>query len=313
MTKKFGRLQPLSYRCESSIRILRATNRSPRHETNWICALRPRAALIVVAAILIGSVAEIAQARTLKELLDRQVFAICVHPDARPYSVREPKPSGLQIDLAGAIAERLGVELREEWVLLRRDARQVGCDAIMAGVAPEAPSDASAAATNSVPSGAPRGQVMTSRPYAAQMTRVVFRSGARPIVSIDDMKGRSIAVPPASFAHYLLDTRGIAVRTLYTAEMDILSAVDRGEMDVGVVSEWSLGWYRKMHPESHLQALDHQIIDPELDFNVAIVLRNADQALLSRVNEIIGVLMDDGTMDRIFGDYGITHRKPLGR
>jgi polar amino acid transport system substrate-binding protein len=226
----------------------------------------------------------------------------------------------LQIDLAGALAERLGVELREEWVLFRRDARQVGCDAIMAGVAPEAPSEdhgrvapASAAAAHSVPSGAPPGQVMTSRPYAAQMIRVVFQSGARRIVSIDDMKGRSIAVPPASFAHYILDTRGIAVRTLYTAEMDILSAVDSGEMDVGVVSEWSLGWYRKLHPESHLQALDHQIIDPELDFNVAIVLRNADQALLSRVNEIVGVLMDDGTMDRIFGNYGITYRNPLVR
>jgi polar amino acid transport system substrate-binding protein len=282
--------------------------------------LRPHAALIVVAAILIGNLAEIAQARTLNELLDRRVFAICVHPDAHPYSVREPKPSGLQIDLAGALAERLGVELREEWVIFRRDARQVGCDAIMAGVAPEAASEnhgsvapASAAAAHTVPSGAPPAAVTTSRPYAAQMTRVVFRSGARPVVSIDDLKGRSIAVPPASFAHYLLDRRGLAVRTLYTAEMDILSAVDSSEMDVGVVSEWSLGWYRKMHPESHLQALDHQIIDPELDFNVAIVLRNADQALLSRVNEIVGSLMDDGTMDRIFGNYGITYRNPLVR
>jgi polar amino acid transport system substrate-binding protein len=95
--------------------------------------------------------------------------------------------------------------------------------------------------------------------------------------------------------------------------MDILRAVDSGEMDAGVVSEWSLGWYRKMHPESHLQALDHQIIDPELDFNVAIVLRNADQALLSRVNEIVRILMVDGTMDRIFGNYGITYRDPLVR
>jgi polar amino acid transport system substrate-binding protein len=280
--------------------------------------LRPRAALIV-AAVLIGGVAETAQARTLQQVLDRRVFAICAHPDARPYSAREPKPSGLQIDLAEALAGRLGVELREEWVLLRRDARQVGCDAIMAGVAPEAPSDdhrrstpASAATARSAPSGAPPGQAM-SRPYAAQLTRVVFRSGAPPIVSIDDMKGRSIAVPPASFVHYLLDTRGIAVRTLYLAETDILSAVDSGAMEAGVVSEWSLGWYRKMHPQSHLEVLDQQIIDPELDFNVAIVLRNADQALLSRVNEIVGGLMSDGTMGRVFGNYGISYRFPLVR
>jgi Bacterial extracellular solute-binding proteins, family 3 len=162
------------------------------------------------------------------------------------------------------------------------------------------------------PSGAPPGQAM-SRPYAAQLTRVVFRSDARPIVSIDDLKGRSIAVPPASFVHYLLDTRGIAVRTPYLAEADILSAVDSGAMEAGVVSEWSLGWYRKMHPQSHLEAFDQQIIDPALDFNVAIVLRNADQALLSRVNEIVGGLMDDGTMRRVFGNYGISYRLPLVR
>ena len=103
-------------------------------------ALRSRAA-IIIAAVLIGGVAEAAQARTLQQVLDRRIFAICAHPDARPYSAREPQPNGLQIDLAATIAERLGVELREEWILLRRDARQVGCDAIMAGVAPDAPSD----------------------------------------------------------------------------------------------------------------------------------------------------------------------------
>ena len=32
-----------------------------------------------------------------------------------------------------------------------------------------------------------------------------------------------------------------------------------------------------------------------------------------RVNEIVGTLMDDGTMDRIFGNYGITYRNPLVR
>jgi polar amino acid transport system substrate-binding protein len=315
MTRKFGRSRRLSYRCENSIRMRPVTGQWPWHQAGRVSGLRSRAALIIT-AVLIAGVAETAQARTLQQVLDRRIFAICAHPDAPPYSAREPQPNGLQIDLAAAVAQRLGVELREEWILLRRDARQVGCDAIMAGVAPEAPSNdrggATPAATRAASSGAPPGQAM-SRPYAAQLTRVVFRSDARPIVSVDDLKGRSVAVPPASFVHYLLDTRGIAVRTPYRAETDILSAVDSGAMEAGVVSEWSLGWYRKTHPQSHLEASDQQIIDPALDFNVAIVLRNADQALLSRVNEIVGGLMDDGTMGRIFGNYGISYRLPLVR
>jgi polar amino acid transport system substrate-binding protein len=272
---------------------------------------------VILATILAAGFAATAHARTLQQVLDRQAFDICAHPDARPYSMRDPKAGGLQIDLAEALAARLGVALREEWVLMRRDARQVGCDAIMAGIAPDLPgadhqaSASASAAPRSVPA-LPPGQAL-SRPYAAQLTRVVFRSGAPPIASVDDLKGRQIAVPPASFAHYLLDKRGISVRTLYMAEADILDAVERGEMDAGVVSEWTLGWYRKQHPDSRLEALDRQIIDPELDFNVAVVLRGSDQALLARINDIVGGLMSDGTVARIFATYGIPYRPPLVR
>ncbi len=266
------------------------------------------AGLVLIAGVLP------ADARSLQQILDRGAFTICAHPDAPPYSVKLPKPGGLQIDLAKAVADRLGVELREEWVLFRRDARQVGCDAIMAGLAPEAaPAPASGPGEpRPASSGGPPGQAM-SRPYVAQITRVVVHAGARPVASRDDLKGRSVAVLPASFAHYLLDTGGVPVRTLYLTEEDILAAVDAGEMDAGIVSDWSLGWYRKLHPEARLEALDRQIIDPGLDFNVAVILRGADQALLSRVNDILEGLTQDGTMQRIFRDYGIDYRPPLAR
>lgn len=276
--------------------------------------------LLFLAATCLCGVAAPGETRNLQQILDRQALAVCAHPDARPYSVRSPNSGGLQIDLARAVAQRLGVGLQEEWVLLRRDARYVGCDAIMAGVAPDLPPDnqgpsaasGGTAPARSAPPALPPGQSL-SRPYAAQLTRVVVHAGARPITSLEDMRGRQIAVPPASFTHYLLDTHGIAVRTLYFAEADILAAVDSGEMDAGVVSEWSLGWYRKLHPQAHLEEVDRQIIDPELDFNVAIVLRGADPALMSKVNDIVGSLVADGTVAKIFGEYGIPYRPPLVR
>lgn len=321
MIRKSGSLLRSSSRCENSTESRGGADRQgklPRSRPprgDWL--------ILLVTSWLCGTAVP-SDARNLQQIMDRQVLAVCAHPDARPYSAREPKAGGLQLDLAHAVAERLGVGVQEEWVLLRRDARYVGCDAIMAGVAPDLPSGDHGASTKATATAAgaatarpavpslPPGQSLT-RPYAAQLTRVVVHAGARPITSLDDMKGRQIAVPPASFTHYLLDTHGIAVRTLYFAEADILAAVDSGEMDAGVVSEWSLGWYRKQHPQAHLEELDRQIIDPELDFNVAIVLRGADPALMSKVNDIVAGLTADGTVAKIFEGYGIPYRPPLAR
>jgi ABC-type amino acid transport substrate-binding protein len=151
----------------------------------------------------------------------------------------------------------------------------------------------------------------TSRPYAASLTRVVVHDGALPVSSIGDPKGRAVAVLHASYTHYVLDTRGIKVRTLYPTEADILEAVDTGAMEAGVVSEWSVGWYGKLHPDARIHTIDRLTVDPELDFNVGVVLRNADRALLSKVNDIVASLISSGEIERIFLNYGIQYRAPL--
>jgi polar amino acid transport system substrate-binding protein len=250
-------------------------------------------------------------ARSLQDIIDRRAFSICAHPDAAPFSMRTPRVTGLQIDLAQAIARQLGVELQEEWLLFRRDARKVGCDAIMAGIAHDAGDDGHRPNAPGPAGSSPVLGSATSRPYAANLTRVVVHTGAAAVSSLDDLKGRSVAVLHASYTHYVLDTRGLKVRTLYPTESDILEAVDKGEMEAGVVSEWSVGWYLKLHPDARIHTIDHLTVDPDLDFNVGVVLRNADQALLARVNDIVASLISSGEIERIFRDYGISYRAPL--
>ena len=53
-------------------------------------------------------------------------------------------------------------------------------------------------------------------------------------------------------------------------------------MPAGVVSDWIFGWYRKTHPESGLRIVDSLVLDPDLDYNVAITLRNTDIGLWKR-------------------------------
>jgi polar amino acid transport system substrate-binding protein len=308
MNRKSGKSPPSFYLC-------RIFTKCPHEERRKVGLGYSGMLMAFVAAMWIGG-PNSAAARSLQDIIDRGAFSICAHPDAAPFSMRTPRASGLQIDLAHAIARQLGVELQEEWLLFRRDARKVGCDAIMAGITHDAgdndhrPNMPGSAGSQPVLGGVGLGPI-TSRPYAANLTRVVVRSDALAVSSIEDLKGRAVAVLHASYTHYVLDTRGIKVRTLYPTEADILEAVDKGEMDAGVVSEWSVGWYRKLHPDARIHTIDRLTVDPDLDFNVGVVLRNADRALLSKVNDIVASLISSGEIERIFLDYGIQYRPPL--
>ena len=308
MSRKFGKSPPSFCLCRIFTRGAHWKQRKAKLTYSGIL-------MAFVVAMWIGGPDSVS-ARSLQDIIDRRAFSICAHPDAAPFSMRSPKVTGLQIDLAQAIARQLGVDLQEEWLLFRRDARKVGCDAIMAGIAHDPgdddhrPNALGPAGSQPALDGVTFGPT-TSRPYAASLTRVVVHTGAPAVSSLDDLKGRAVAVLHASYTHYVLDTRGIKVRTLYPTEADILEAVDKGEMEAGVVSEWSVGWYRKLHPDAHIHTIDGLTVDPDLDFNVGVVLRNADRALLSKVNDIVARLISSGEIERIFLNYGIQYRPPL--
>jgi len=138
----------------------------------------------------------------------------------------------------------------------------------------------------------------------------VIAEGSPPVQTLDDLRGRSVAAIHASLAHHLLNANHVPVRTLYPTQEEILAAVASKEMSAGIVSDWIFGWYRKTHPESGLRILDSLVLDPDLDYNVAITLRNTDVALLEKVNAILDALKSDGSLTQLFAAYGITYRAP---
>jgi polar amino acid transport system substrate-binding protein len=249
-----------------------------------------------------------ADARSLEDILARGAFSICADPDALPFSQRSGAPAGFQIDLAKILADRMGVRLDVHWIVLRSAARGVNCDAIMGSLA-QAEDDG--AEEHKPSTGILR--AASTRPYARVTTRIVIAKDSPPVQTLDDLRGRSVAVIHASLAHYLFNAKHIPVRTLYSTPEEILAAVASKEMSAGVVADWVFGWYRKSHPESGLRMLDTLVVDPDLDYNVAITLRNTDVALLERVNTILGDLKSNGSLTQLFDRYGITYKAPSGR
>jgi polar amino acid transport system substrate-binding protein len=246
-----------------------------------------------------------ADARSLDQVLERGAFSICVDPDAMPFSQRSGSQAGFQIDLAKILADRIGVRLDISWIALRGAARNVNCDAIMGSLAQAQDGDAD---EHKPSTGVLRAAL--THPYGRETTRIVVAEDSPPVQTVGDLRGRSVAVIHASLAHYLFNAEHIPVRTLYPTQEEILAAVASKEMSAGIVADWVFGWYRKTHPESGLRILDSLVLDPDLDYNVAITLRNTDVALLEKVNAVLDALKSDGSLTQLFGRYGITYRVP---
>jgi polar amino acid transport system substrate-binding protein len=268
-----------------------------RNPTAFVCAL-----------VLVLSGAHRVEARSLNEILDRGAFSICADPDALPFSQQAGAPAGFQIDLAKILANRIGVRLNIDWIALRSAARGVNCDAIMGSLAQAKGGDEE---EHKLSTGVLRAAL--TRPYARQATRIVMAEGGPLVQTLDDLRGKSVAVIHASLAHYFLNARHIPIRTLYPTQEEILAAVASKEMSAGIVADWVFGWYQKTHPESGLRIVDSLVLDPELDYNVAITLRNTDVGLLEKVNAILEDLKSDGSLSQLFAGYWITYKAPNGR
>jgi polar amino acid transport system substrate-binding protein len=258
--------------------------------------------LIVACAILWSLLLAASRGETasLAEIRQTGTWTICAHPDALPFSSQNRAQPGLQLEIADAIATHLGVRLNVNWIVFTRHARRAQCDALMGSI-----SQGTAA-----PSGG-RGGPQLTKPYAGGGYMLVVPPSAVSVQRVEDVKGGKIGVEHTSWAHYLLNSRGIATAS-YVSQWEILEAVTQGAVAGGVVTGPYLGWYLKQHPDAVKIAIA-SIPDPELRWNVAVRLLNADQALVDAVNQLIDQLLADQTIPRIFAKYGITYLPPTGQ
>ena len=72
-----------------------------------------------------------ASARSLQAVANSGALVLCAHPNALPYASRQGEQSGLQIEIAEALAKHLGVSLERNWVLTSYQFRRAGCDIVL--------------------------------------------------------------------------------------------------------------------------------------------------------------------------------------
>ncbi len=241
------------------------------------------------------------QAASLEDVRQRGWLRVCAHPDALPFSSQDRSQPGFQLEIADAIAKILGVRVIPEWIVFTRHARRAECDAVIGGVVPLTKEGKPPA----------RG-VLLSKPYAGGGYVLLVPHADTAVHRVEDVKTGKIGVEYTSWPHYLLETHKIPI-SAYGNQIDIIEAVAKGEIAAGMVTDPYLGWFLKGHPGHAVKVADGYVREPELQWNVAVRLVNADPALRDAVNQAIDRLVTDRTIPEIFAKYGVTYLPPFPR
>jgi ABC-type amino acid transport substrate-binding protein len=206
-----------------------------------------------------------------------------------PFSTAHPSPSGLDYEIAGLLAEQLGVPLRVYWAFSSHDsypsklATKQLCDVIL-GVMPD---DRFAQ------------RVLYSRPYHVARYRVVVRAGeGRPSESAPIAVEEGIAV------------RGLKGRAIhaYPSTEAVLEAVATGRERAGYVIATRGAWLAHERRPGKLELLPANDAGAAVDaFPLVAAVRKSDRELKDAIDRAWDELDRSGRLARVFARWHIPH------
>lgn len=250
------------------------------------CALAALCALLACAP---------AWSRPWSEIRMQGEISVCANPNALPYASNRPDSPGFQLEIARALATRLDVRLRVDWIVPRMRAATVDCDLLMDTIA--------------VPGVQPP-SIKLSVPYYLGGVPLAFARGQQPAATYRALApGTRVGVIMNSLAS-LIVSKTPATLIPFGFEDDMLEAAARGEIAAAAASAASIGYFNLRHPDAQLTLVHAEDDEPELRWAVAVGMRRADDDLVKAVNAAVTALLDDGTLAAIYGRYGVVHRRP---
>ena len=210
------------------------------------------------------------------------------------------------MELARALAERLHVKLRIEWLDIQHETA-VGqllehqCDLVFGeAVAANAVADDEELA----------GKVLYSRPYYGTGYVLVQRKNGPHVQSLAELKGaksQRLGAEAGSVADYSLRQRGY-LRRLFRNQLAALKALSDGDIDHAYL--WAnVGWTLHVSPDLNLELVPNYV--PEDHWNIAVAMCRGDDELKRQVDAALDALIADGTVARVLARYHVPYHAPF--
>ncbi len=118
-----------------------------------------------------------------------------------------------------------------------------------------------------------------------------------------------VGVQVGSVAAMIIGQRHVPTST-FGFEADSLEALANHEIDAAAVTPTAAGYFNLTHPDKPVRILDRDESIVDLNWNVAVGMVRPDQKLRDAIDGAIERLRADGTVDKIYGRYGVTLQQP---
>ena len=236
-----------------------------------------------------------AQARPLSTIRDFGTMGLCAHPNSLPFASKAGDPPGFQVELGQALARELGVTLRLDWIITQYQMRSAGCDIVLDVIADrEAQGE-----TN----------LRISKPYYHTGVALAVPSDSK-LTSFKSLDEHTkVGVQVGSMAAMIISQRHVPTST-FGFEVDSLEALTNHEIDAAAVSPSIAAYFNLTHPDKAVRIVGPDESEANLNWNVAVGMVRPDETLRDAIEGALERLRADGTVERIYGRYGIVLQSP---
>jgi polar amino acid transport system substrate-binding protein len=208
-----------------------------------------------------------------------------------PYVYPDPgKPEeliGFEHDLADALAAKLGVKARmiqNEWDQLIPALERGNFDIILNGLELTVEN---------------RQRIAMSQPYYVYAQQIVTRKETTGLRRMEDLKGKTVGALSSTVAQRLLQAMGGTDLRIYPGNVESLRDLKARRIDAVLMDLPIALFYARSDPELSLSG------GAFAQGYYGIGVRKQDLRLLAALNQALGDLGSDGTLERIYRHYGL--------
>jgi polar amino acid transport system substrate-binding protein len=252
--------------------------------------------VLVATSLAVTAAASCAAARPLDSIKARGRLLVCANPNALPFSSKTGDRRGFELELGEALASELGIALEVGWAVFPNQVPRVDCDILFDSIVDkETAEDA---------------HIRLSTPYTVSGVAIALRQGVEGIRGFGDLKrGQRVGAIVSSLASVRLGQRGLPTIP-FTFEDEMLEALGKGDLDVALATPATIGYYNLNHRDAPVAVVRDSQSMPELNWEVAVGMRKADDALVAAVNAALDHMLAQGIINRIYASYGVEQSPP---
>ncbi len=232
-----------------------------------------------------------AKGKTLDEVKEAGELVIATSPDFPPFeSLEGDEVVGIEVEIMKLICKELGVECKFE---------QMDFDSVLVGI--QAAKYDCAMSGITVTPDREKNMLFTDPYYVA--AQVIVVKADSDIASKADLKGKKISVQTGTTAESGCQDEGLTVEA-FNANADAKAALTTGKVQAWVVD--NLTAMQMVEEGDGLKILDEKMTEEPYAFAFA----KGSEDLVEAINASLKELIADGTIEKIFTDFGESYVKP---